>query len=246
MEYNGRRCYYISLTPKGPDLQARFSAIFDNLESFQPAYSVNAFSFPKIPVITSEDRKKIQQFHWGLIPAWIKDVSAAHAIRGRTLNARAETIFEKPSFRSQIRTKRCLILADGFFEWRHEKKQTFPYYIRLTDHKTFAIAGIWDSWTNPETGEDTRTCSIITIAANPLLEKVHNTKKRMPVILKKENEDRWLEDIQDIEQIRSMLLPYYATEMEAYTVQKGINNLGFNATNADVIKQHIFPELAEL
>lgn len=151
-------CYYISVITRGPDLQVRFSAVFANLESFEPVYSANAFSFPKIPVISSEDREHIQLFCWGLIPFWVKDVPSAHAIRGRTLNARAETIFEKPSFRQQIRSKRCLILADGFFEWRYEKKLTYPYYIRLADHSAFAIAGIWDSWTNPETGELIKTC----------------------------------------------------------------------------------------
>lgn len=239
-------CYNISITPKTPDLQVRFGATFANLEFFESVYSANAFSFPELPVISNEDKEHIQYYRWGLIPYWVKDVSSSHTIRQQTLNARAETISEKPSFRHSIRSKRCLILADGFFEWRHEKKVTYPYYIRLTDHSAFAIAGIWDTWTNPETGKAVRTCSMITTAANSLLEKVHNTKKRMPVILKKEYEDRWLDDIQDIEQIRSMLLPYEADEMEAYTVQKGFNNLGFNVTDADVLKQHLYPELTEL
>ena len=246
VQYNIYVCYYISITPKAPDLQTRFGAVFADLESFQPAYSVNAFSFPKIPVTSNEDREHIQLFHWGLIPSWVKDVKGANAIRGHTLNSRAETIFEKPSFRHAIRHNRCLILADGFFEWRHEKKLTYPYYIQLADHNAFAIAGIWESWTDPETGEVVKTCSVITTTANPLLEKVHNTRKRMPVILNKEYEDRWLDEIQDIERIRSMLLPFCADEMEAHTVQKGINNLGYNSTNADVIEQHMFAGLTEL
>ncbi|MFC1977896.1 SOS response-associated peptidase [Chloroflexota bacterium] len=239
-------CYNISITPKALDLQVRFGATFANLESFEPVYSVNAFSFPELPVISNEDKERIQYYRWGLIPSWVKNVASSHTIRQQTLNARAETIFEKPSFRHSIRSKRCLILADGFFEWKHEKRATYTYYIRLTDHSAFAIAGIWDSWTNPETGTVVRTCSVITTAANSLLEKVHNTKKRMPVILKKEYEDKWLEETLMDEQIHSLLLPYNADEMEAYTVKKGFNNLGFNVTNSDVTKQHVFPELVKL
>ena len=111
-------CYYISITPKYSDIELRFGAIFSQLESFQPVSSASTFTFPEIPIVSNEDREHIQNYRWGLIPSWVKDIHTANIIRQRTLNARAETIFEKPSFRHAIRSKRCLILADGFFEWR--------------------------------------------------------------------------------------------------------------------------------
>ena len=125
-------------------------------------------------------------------------------IRQRTLNARAETIFEKPAFRYSIISKRCLVLADGFFEWRHENKKTFPYYIRFKNQSPFAFAGIWDSWKNPETQEEVKTYSVITTKANPLLEKIHNTQKRMPVILETESERTWLQSDLERDKIQSL------------------------------------------
>lgn len=236
-------CYYISITPKLPDLELRFGAIFSQLELFQPVFSASAFTFPEIPIVSNEDREHIQNYRWGLIPSWVKDIHTANIIRQRTLNARAETIFEKPSFRHAIRSKRCLILADGFFEWRHESKKAYPYYIGLNDRSPFAIAGIWDAWINPENGDMLKTCSVITTAANPLLEKVHNTRKRMPVILRREYESKWLDDNLNVDQIRSMLLPYDMDEMFAYPVPNIVNRLGFNTTNAKVLEKHTYSEL---
>lgn len=134
-------------------------------------------------MISNDKPDLIELYTWGLIPFWVKNLEAANKISERTLNARSETIFEKPSFRHSIMSKRCLIIADGFFEWQHENKKAYPYYIKLKGNETFGIAGIWDSWTNPESKEEMRTFSVITTAANSLLEKVHNTRKRMPVIL---------------------------------------------------------------
>ncbi|UCD08903.1 MAG: SOS response-associated peptidase [Dehalococcoidales bacterium] len=239
-------CYYISITTKPADIVARFGVEFPASESFQPMYSVNAFTYPEIPVISSEDRQHVQYYTWGLIPSWIKDKESANQIRQRTLNARAETIFEKPSFRHSIRNKRCLILVDGFYEWQHIGKKTYPYHINLKSNKPFAIAGIWDSWTDPANGEMLKTCSVITTAANELLEKVHNTRKRMPVILKNEHETKWLQDGISDEEIKTMLLPYDANQMTAYPVSKMVNKLGVNTTDESVLKKHKYPELPEL
>ncbi len=246
VKYNSNMCYYISITPKPVDLEVHFSVIFQQSESFQPVYSASAFTYPDIPVISIEDRDHIQFYRWGLIPSWVKDLASANTIRKRTLNARAETIFEKPSFRHSIRSKRCLILADGFFEWRHEGKKAYPYHINLKDGSTFAIAGIWDTWTNPDTGEDLKTFSVITTAANSLLEKVHNTRKRMPVILSQEHEKRWLENNLEVEEICSMLTPYSTEKMNAYTVPNIINRLGYNTAVKDVLEKHRYLELPDL
>jgi putative SOS response-associated peptidase YedK len=177
-------CYYSSISVGFKIIEDRFGTRFIQTESFKPVYSACGFNFPSLPVITNEDNQHSVSHRWGLIPFWVKDYESAIKIRQRTLNARAETIFEKPAFRQAIISKRCLVLVDGFFEWRHENKKTYPYYIRLKNQAPFAFAGIWDSWKNPETRE--QIYAVITTKANPLLEKIHNTQKRMPVILARE------------------------------------------------------------
>jgi putative SOS response-associated peptidase YedK len=239
-------CYFSSISVGFKIIEDRFGVRFVQTEAFQPVYSASAFTFPSLPVISNEDSQHITLMQWGLIPFWVKDYDFAISIREKTINSRAETIFEKPAFRNCIQSKRCLVLADGFFEWRHIDKKTFPYYIRLKNGAPFALAGIWDSWKNPQTRDRMQTFSVITTQANSLLEKIHNTKKRMPVILPREQERLWLQDGQDRNSLQSMLRPYNADEMEAYPVSRMVNKLGFNTTNPEVIKREEYPELEGL
>ena len=236
-------CYYISITPKMTDIELRFDAKFKQPELYHQVYSASAFTYPQMPVISNDSLGSIEYFQWGLIPFWVKDSESAQKIRQHTLNSRAETIFQKPAFRHSIRSKRCLIIADGFFEWRHENNKTYPYYIKLTNHIPFAIAGIWDAWVNSDTGESIKTFSVITTKANSLLAKIHNTRKRMPVILQSENERLWLEDNLDEQRIQSMLSPFDVKDMEAYTVTNIISKLGYNARKAEVLNEYSYPEL---
>jgi putative SOS response-associated peptidase YedK len=239
-------CYYSSISVGFKIIEDRFGARFVQTESFSPVYSACAFNFPSLPIISNEDSEHIVSMNWGLIPFWVKDYESAMSIRQRTLNARAESILEKPAFRTSIISKRCLILADGFFEWRHENKKTYPYYIRLTDYSPFAIAGVWDNWTNPDNKESLKTFSLITTQANALLKKIHNTKKRMPVILPRENEKLWLQPALDKEAIQSMLVPYDTSKMEVYPVSKLVHQIGFNITNPEVIDRQEYPDLPEI
>jgi putative SOS response-associated peptidase YedK len=239
-------CYYSSLSVGFKIIEDRFGVRFIQTESFKPVYSASAFTFPLWPVISCEDTGHVTFMNWGLIPFWVKDLAAADSIREKTLNARGETIFDKPAFRNSIRSRRCLVPADGFFEWRHEKGRAYPYYIRLKNHLPFALAGIWDNWTNKETGEIMGTFSVITTRANPLLEKIHNTKKRMPVILPVEREKLWLQSAMDREAIQSLLQPYDMHQMEAYPVSGAIYKLGFNTTHPEVIARHQYPDLPEI
>lgn len=239
-------CYYSSISVGFKIIEDRFGAVFIQTESFKPIYSACGFSFPALPVITNEDNLHIVLLQWGLIPFWVKHYEKSLAIRQRTLNARAETIFEKPAFRNSIVSKRCLVLVDGFFEWRHENKKTYPYYIRLKNQAPFAFAGIWDSWNNPETQEKISTFSVITTKANPLLEKIHNTQKRMPVVLPREMEIVWLQNDLDRGKIQSLLQPYNSDEMEAYPVPRIVNKLGFNTENPEVKARQEYPDLPDI
>jgi len=219
-------------------VEKRFDASFVD-PIFERIFHVSAFSYPKLPVISNDDPSKIQFFYWGLVPFWVKGEEAAMKIREQTLNAKAETVAVKPSFRHSIKSKRCLVLADGFFEWQHVKKQTFPYYIHLKGHQLFALAGIWGAWTNKETKETLKTFSIITTQANPLLAKIHNTKRRMPVILRPEDEKRWLSNI-PLDEAMGLLAPYDEKAMEAHTVSKLITTKGTPTNVPEVMNPYSY------
>lgn len=182
-------CFHSKQSKSAQELQHRFNAKFENPSEYSPSV-YNGFIFPKTPVITNQEKEIIQFYWWGLIPQWAKD----NSIRKNTLNARIETIHEKPSFRSNIKN-RCLILADGFFEWQwldDEGKKKQKYLITLPDNNAFAFAGLWSEWIDKNSGEIVKTYTILTTEANEFMSKIHNSKKRMPVILQQENEKEWL------------------------------------------------------
>jgi putative SOS response-associated peptidase YedK len=183
-------CFHSKLNKEAVELEARFKAKMDSPELFIGSESINGFSFPLNPVISKESPNTIQLFNWGLIPNWAKDKE----IRKNTLNARIETINEKVSFKNSVEN-RCLILADGFYEWQWlddlgKKKQ--KYLIHLPNNQAFAFAGIYSKWIDKQTGELLNTYSIVTTEAQGLMLNIHNSKKRMPVILNPENEQDWL------------------------------------------------------
>jgi putative SOS response-associated peptidase YedK len=237
-------CYNISLIKGIVDLEERFEAKFVDPALYKPVYHSSAFSIPYHPVISNEGSNLIQFFQWGLIPSWIKDESAANRIRLKTFNSRAETVFVKPSFRYSIRKKRCLVLVDGFYEWRHENKKTYPYYITLTDRTAFSLAGIWDTWMNDTTGAVKNTFSIVTTTANSLLEKIHNTRKRMPVILKREDEKRWLNEDVSMDELGSMLKPFDNEDMAAHTISRLISTKSEITNTPEVMKEYVYKELS--
>lgn len=161
--------------------------------------------------------------HWGLIPSWSKDPS----IGARMINARAETVEEKPSFRAAFRRRRCLVPADGFYEWRSMGKAKQPYYITMEDGTPFAFAGLWETWTGPD-GSALDSCTILTTEPNKLMATLHN---RMPVIVEPEDYSLWLGQGGDVpkEQVGplvSLLRPYPAELMVARPVSKYVNNPG--------------------
>lgn len=192
-------------------LALRFGREFDRIEDFKPTYHASLFSHAEYPIITAD--REIQLFRWGLIPFWTNSVEDALAIRNRTGNARAETIFTKPSFREPIRKRRCLVPATGFFDWRHEGKRKIPYFITVEGEEIFALAGIYDCWHNRELGEYVGTYSIITTEANDLMRYIHNTNFRMPVILRRDEEQVWLDPSLEEEEIGAFLRPYDSGKM---------------------------------
>ena len=184
-------CYHIKIENSIKNIEKRFNAKYVGKEEFNSQKYINGFSLPQIPVITNEKPNQIQVLYWGLIPHWIKNYNEAQKIRSKTLNARSETITEKPSYKKLINKNHCLVIADGFYEWRLEENKKKRYLIQKDDKKLFAFAGIWDSWKNKENGEVINSFSIITQKANKFMSYIHNIKKRQPVILSKSDEEGW-------------------------------------------------------
>jgi len=239
-------CYYSSISVGFKIIETRFGVKFVQSESYQPVYSASAFTFPLMPVITNENPTQVVLMNWGLIPFWTKYNETAHRIKQLALNARSETIFEKPMFRQSILSKRCMVVVDGFFEWRHWNNKSYPYYISLTNHQPFALAGIWDKWQNPGTGIESLTFSVITTEANPLMAQIHNTKKRMPAILSRENEKKWIGNNLKKTDIETLLKPYNEEEMKAYPVDRSISGLGFNTSDPRVLNTQEYKDLPPL
>jgi putative SOS response-associated peptidase YedK len=186
-------------------------------DEMTPRYNI-APSQP-IAVIPNNGQNRIEFFRWGLIPSWAKDPK----IGNRMINARAETLAEKPSFRVAYRRRRCLVLADGFYEWRKEagRKTKTPMYIRLESGQPFAFAGLWEAWRSPD-DQTVLSCTIITTTPNTLVEKIHN---RMPVVLAPAAYDLWLDPgEQSPDRLNEWLRPYPASQMSAYPVSTQVNN----------------------
>jgi putative SOS response-associated peptidase YedK len=159
-----------------------------------------------------------QMVRWGLIPSWAKEES----IGNRMINARAETLTEKPAFRAAWRRRRCLIPADGYYEWQKTGKSKQPFYIRLRDDSPFAMAGLWESWMNPATGAPVESCTVITTDANELTRPIHD---RMPVILHAADYDRWLDpQLPNLDRLRELLRPFDSLAMRADPVSTLVNN----------------------
>lgn len=190
-------------------------------------YHRSGFSHPYLPIISSENPKRIQLMTWGLIPSWVKDVEAAKTLMRQTLNARGDTIFEKPSFRDAIKTRRCLVLVDGFFEWRHEGKVKIPYYVSTKEEQN-CMGGIWSEWVNKSTGEIIKTFSIVTTDANPMMEYIHNEKKRMPLILDPAQQELWLSDKATQADVNAVMKPFEEQEMKSFKVNIAINKSDTN------------------
>ena len=181
----------------------------------QPRYNVAPTQ--DIVAILNDGSPHLSLLRWGLIPAWAKDES----IGSRMINARAETLTEKPSFKGLLRSKRCLVVADGFYEWQTEGKTKTPMYITLQDGYPFAFAGLWDRWKSPD-GHEVQSCTIVTTEPNDLMASIHN---RMPAILRPKAYEDWLNPQLRDEQVLTHLLKPYPTElMKARAVSKLVNN----------------------
>jgi putative SOS response-associated peptidase YedK len=212
-------------------------------------FFLNGFSFPNLNIIKTEEPDLIDVGKWGLVPSKINTSKAANEYAVYTLNAKSETVFELPSFKDAIRPKRCLIAASGFFEWSHLGKgkylNKYPHYIYLKDEKVLSFGGLYDTWTEKETGKQTTTFSIITVPANPLMAKIYNTKERMPLIFTRENENNWLNPNLSDSDIKELMQPLNEKYMSAHTIKK-IDPKHIDPLDEKLIAPFEYPELTAI
>jgi len=224
-------CGRSSLSKTEKELEERFNATFytDGLVNYNPLPNYNVAPTHIMPVITNEAQNLFRAFRWGLIPFWAKDKKIGY----RMINARIETLFEKSSFKQAVTKRRCLVPADGFYEWKKTSEGKQPYRIQTTDQEIFSMAGIWERWKNPQDGQLIFSFSVITQGPNELMEDIHN---RMPAILRAEQETLWLADDLSPKDLVEMIEPYPSEHMKAYPVSMRVGNVRNN--DAGLIEEH--------
>jgi putative SOS response-associated peptidase YedK len=212
---------------------------YSPLQTIQQIFNIGTVLFEVIPnynvapthqilsIIKHNNKNRLEKLHWGLVPFWAKDISIA----SRMINARAETVAEKPSFRNAFRKRRCLIPADGFYEWKGEKGHKQPYYVSIPSGESFAFAGLWETWIDKGSDEESvyKSCTIITSEASGSISSIHH---RMPAILDPEFHEKWLNpDIQDPKELEIILQDGLIHDMKYYPVSKFVNSVKNNDPN---------------
>jgi putative SOS response-associated peptidase YedK len=208
-------CYSNSSTSKNIDLANRYKKAIDSIPEQPPIYFASAFTFPYWRIVTKEN--DVQLMQWGLVPTWFTGANELE-IAKTTFNARIETLSEKASFKLLVNSSRCIIPSTGFFEWKHENKQKIPHFIYPTNDSVFSMAGLFDSWMNPNSKEVLNSFTIITSEANDFMAEIHNRKKRMPLILNANDEESWLNGENEIKDFQLKSNP----DLDAHPVDSRI------------------------
>jgi putative SOS response-associated peptidase YedK len=220
-------CYTVSIFAKTHIIEEAVGATFDDPASYQPYIHVTGYAHPFLPFVTNNRPATLQMLSWGLIPRWARTEQAAADIREKTLNARIETIFERPSFRQAAVQRTGLLPVQGFIEWRHEYKAKDPFLVRHHNAGIMTLGCLWDEWVNPRTGEIVPTFTIVTTPANTLMRWVHNSRERMPLIVEPEQRASWLGGIteEDAERFRR---PFPDGVLEAVKLKREVSKVRVN------------------
>jgi len=242
-------CYHKSLTAKYEQLVAYYSTSYSKLveELYSIKFHENGFDFSPGPVITAGKPSDIQLFHWGLVPFWVKDQAAATRLKVSTLNCISEEMYEKPSYRDAAKEgKRCLIPCTGFFEWRwmdEKGKNKIPYYIHLKDQPIFSIAGLYSRWLDKSTDQRYYSYTVLTTNANTMMDTIHNSKHRMPVILPKDYERDWLNPNLTKDDVLALCQPINDELMTARTISRRITSKKEETNVPEVLQVQDYEEL---
>ncbi|MDA8693216.1 SOS response-associated peptidase [Saprospiraceae bacterium] len=215
-------CGRSSLTKTEKELEQRFLSTFysEELEQYNPLPNYNIAPSHVMPIITNLDKDHFKAMRWGLIPSWAKDMKIGYNM----INARKETLLEKRSFKSAVEKRRCLVPADGFYEWQKSNNGKQAFHISLIGQKLFAMAGLWDKWSSPD-GNEVYSYTVITQEPNDIMTDIHD---RMPAILTPEQEALWLSDDLPPQQLLNAITPYDSNKMIAKKVSDRVNNVRNN------------------
>lgn len=239
-------CFYYAIVKKNPERLLKNNVIeAEQLDLFKETYLINGFQNPELPVIVPNN--EIMFFQWGLVPPYITSDAEKNEFRQKynTLNAKAETIFESKMYKSAIRQRRCLVICSGFFEWREHKKKKYPYFITLKNDDVFVFGGIYNQNTDKSTGEISGSYAIITTSANDLMSEIHNTKKRMPLIIEPENIEHWLQQDTPEEDLKKIMKPLKEGVLKAHTIKKFVPSDTLSNNNEELLAYYNYPELSE-
>lgn len=251
-------CYDIKATleaqvhraKRSGDTQAQHE-IIENLIPFTdvPLHHVSGFSHPDLLIYTDRSPDFPEVATWGLVPHWVKDDVQLKKLWNNTLNARGETIFEKPSFKLAAAQHRCIVYVDGFYEHHHYNGKTYPFFIQQKSKEPLALAGLYSEYTNPETGGVMNTFTIVTTEGNSLLTKIHNNPKlkgpRMPLILSQGAEEAWLTETaeQHVEKkVQALIESFPSEKLESHTVQK-LRGKAYPGNVPEISEKYEYPEL---
>lgn len=232
-------CFTVNVNIIKEELEKRYGGTFIDHENHRPSYYYHAFSYPELPVVTklADGKRDIKLQKWGLIPSWVKSDSEAEEIKKLTHNARAETLGDKVSFSESYSRRRGLLPVNGFYEWKHEAGSKIPYYIFHPENHIMSLAVIYDRWYSPLNNYTLSSFSIVTTSANRLMADIHNTKRRMPVIIDPESEEDWLY-IGTSQEKLDQLTAAYQGELSAHTVSPLIGKREVDKNSPELIKYY--------
>jgi putative SOS response-associated peptidase YedK len=239
-------CFTVNVNLIKEELENRYNATLIDPDKYRPSYYYHAYALPELPAVCSGYPGQLKHLRWGLIPSWTRSMEDASEIRLKTFNARSDSIDNKPSFSSSFKSRRCIIPVRGFFEWQHAGKEKIPWYIYRADDDIMSLAGLYDEWIESNTGETFSTFTIITTDANILMSEVHNSKKRMPAILGRESESKWLDLSTDQVQLKGLLKPASEDIIKAHTISPLVNSRTANRDTPELIRPYNYNQQTRL
>jgi putative SOS response-associated peptidase YedK len=231
-------CFTVNVNLVKEEIEERYGVTFPGKYRYEPSYYYHAFGLPELPAICTGNPGSVRLLKWGLIPSWVRTETDADEIRLKTFNARAENIENKPSFSASFKTKRCIIPVRGFFEWQHTIKGKIPWYICGSDDEIISLAGLFSEWVNSTTGEVLSTFTVITTDANNMMAEIHNSKKRMPAILSRVDEKRWIDLSLPSSEALGLLKPSPEKILKAHTISPLVNNRNANRNTPEIIRPY--------
>jgi len=233
-------CFTVNVNLIKEELENRYGATLIDPDNYRPSYYYHAFGLPELPAICSTEPDKIKLLKWGLIPSWTRTIDDANVIRYKTFNARAESVDKKPSFSAAFRSRRCIIPVSGFYEWQHSGRDKIPWYICHSENEILSLAGLFEEWSEISTGEVLSTFSIITTEANELMAEIHNSAKRMPVILDRDSEAGWKDQSARPSDLSGLLKPCPSGMLKAHTISPLINDRNADRNTPEVIRPYSY------